>query len=97
MIDRRTYLAGQALAGVLATGVEYNDRVGPGDIAIGCLTLADTVLAELQRTCEHHWEEQHVRVEGGLVMSDKRDVLAEYAFYRPCPKCGAEKPSGGGS
>lgn len=52
MIDRRTYLAGQALAGLWAADQE--DKVGVMDSIDICVLAADNIIAELQRTCPEH-------------------------------------------
>lgn len=52
LIDRRTYLAGQALCGILA-----NDDLPLHDIQNESLKYADAVLAELQKTCVHTFVE----------------------------------------
>lgn len=81
VIDRRTYLAGQALAGIVGIGAK---SAVPVEVTIrAAVDYANEVLAELQRTCKHQWWD-------ALIVADDPEDLVP-----GCRKCGAEKPSGG--
>ncbi len=48
MIDRRTYLAGQALAGMLSNPATVEDLT-ISDAAADCVRYADAIIAEMSR------------------------------------------------
>ncbi len=74
-IDRRTYLAGQAMR------IYWQANVAVPKIpAAHIVSIADAVLAELQRTCEHAYF-----IDGRPEVNPKH--------IRFCIHCGLEKPA----
>lgn len=79
MMDRRTYLAGQSLHAMMTAIPLHRQAAAPEEMVKACLSMADTLLGEIQRTCEHQFYEYV-------------DPAKEWpSVTEPCQKCGLMK------